>query len=71
MFFGLYLLGVMFFPYVMLIFFLSIPDKLIILNIVDKKSALDIYLAGFLCSVAWPITIVVALIIYFCRAWKH
>lgn len=50
---------------------LNRPDKLTILDIVKKERALVIFPAAFLCSVAWPITILVALIIYFCRALEH
>jgi hypothetical protein len=46
-------------------------EKTYLLDILANQTLLFSLSAAFLFLVSWPVMIVVALIIYFCRAWEH
>jgi hypothetical protein len=74
MFFELYLVVMMYIAYLMLsvLFYdilLNKSDKLILLNVIAKENVLVTFSATILCLVAWPIMILVALIIYFSKSF--
>lgn len=74
MFFEFYLIIMMYIAYLMLsvLFYdilLNKSDKLILLNVISKENVLVTFSATILCLVAWPIMILVALIIYLSKSF--
>jgi hypothetical protein len=74
MFFEFYLIVMMYIAYLMLsvLFYdilLNKSDKLILLNVIAKENVLVTFSATILCLVAWPIMILVALIIYLSKSF--